>query len=66
MKDIVVVSVLSNLDMLHIQWDAFSIHFENTFVCRVDVQSVFKNVGRNKEVYTTCKSEADSTQRNRS
>ena len=47
-----------------------SVYLEQTFVCRVDVQLIFKNVRRNKKVYTKCKSEkipeADSARRNRS
>ena len=38
MKDIVVVSLLSNLDESHIQCNACSIDLERAFVCRVDVQ----------------------------
>ena len=32
-------------------------HLEQTFVCRFDIQLIFKNVRRNKKVYTKCKSE---------
>ena len=39
-------------------------------LCRVEVQLIFKNVRRNKKVYTKCKSEeiteAESAPRNRS
>ena len=70
MADIVVVSLLSNLDRSHTQYDASSIYLEQTFVCRVDIQLIFKNIRRNKKVYTKCKSEkipeADSALRNRS
>ena len=68
--DTVVISLLSNLDRPHTQCKTSSIYLERTFVCRVDVQLIFKNVRRNKKVYTKCKSEkipeADSTPRNRS
>ena len=68
--DIVVVSLLSNLDRSHTQFNASSIYLEQTFVCIVDVQLIFKNTRRNKKVYTKCKSEkipeADSAPRNRS
>ena len=30
-------------------------HLEQTFVCRVDVQLILKNIRRNKKVYTKCK-----------
>ena len=43
---------------------------KETFVCRVDVPLIFKNVRRRKKVYNKCKSEkipkADSAPRNRS
>ena len=60
MSDIVVVHLLSNLDRFLTQCSASSIKLEQTFVCRVDVHvifTVFKNVRRNKKVYTKCKSE---------
>ena len=62
MQDIVVTSLLSNLDRSQTQCNASSINLEQTFVFRVDVQLTFKNVRRNKMVYT----EADSASRNRS
>ena len=47
-----------------------SIYLEQTFVCRVDIQLIFKSVRKNKKAYTKCKSEkipvADSAPRNRS
>ena len=33
------------------------IYLEQTFVCRVNVQLIFKNVRRNKKVYAKCKFE---------
>ena len=30
------------------------------FVCRIDIQIIFKNVGKNKKVYTKCKSEKNT------
>ena len=32
-------------------------NLQQIFVCRVDVQSIFKNGRRNKNIYTKCKSE---------
>ena len=53
-----------------IQRNASSIHIEHTFLCKVDVQLIFKSVKRNEKVYTKRKSEkiteADSAPRNRS
>ena len=70
MKNIVAVSLLSNLDRSHTNSNASNIYVEQKFVCRVGVQLNFKNVRRNKNVYTKCKSEkiteADSATRNRS
>ena len=64
------VSLLRNLDRSHTQCKASSIYLEHTFVCRVDIQLIFKNVRKNKKAYTKCKSEkipvADSAPRNRS
>ena len=54
MKDIVVVFLLSNLDKPRPQYNASSVYLEQTFVCRVDVQLIFKNVRGNKKVYTRC------------
>ena len=56
-KSIVVVSLFSNLDRSHTQCNASSKYLEQTFVCRVNVQLIFKNVRRNKKLYTECKSE---------
>ena len=39
------------------QCNASCIYLEQIFVGRVDVQSIIKNVRRNKKVYTKCKSE---------
>ena len=43
---------------------------KQTFVCRVDIPLIFKNIRRRKKVYNKCKSEkipkADSAPRNRS
>ena len=70
MKDIVVVSLLSNLGRSHAQHSASSTCLEQTFVCRDDFQLIFKNVARNKKVHTKCKSEkipeVDAVPRNRS
>ena len=72
MTNIVVVSLLSNLNRSHANCNATSVYLEQKFLCRVDVQLVFKNKikRRNKKVYTKCKSEkiteADSAPRNRS
>ena len=70
MTNIVVVSLLSNVDRSHIQCIASSVHLEQTFLCKADVQLIVKNVKRNKKAYTKCKSEkipeADSAPRNRS
>ena len=58
MTDIIVfVSLLSNLNMSHTQCNASSIYLEQTFVCRVDVRLIFKNVRRNKKAYTKRKSD---------
>ena len=69
-KSVVAVSLLSNSNRPHTQYNASSKYIEQTFVCRVDVQLIFKNVRRNKKLYTKCKSEkipeADSASRNRS
>ena len=54
---IVVVSLLSNVDRSHTQWNASSIDLEQTFVSRVHVQLIFENVRRNRKLYTKCKSE---------
>ena len=52
MTDIIVfVSLLSNLNMSHTQCNASSIYLEQTFVCKVDVRLIFKNVRRNKKAY---------------
>ena len=70
MNDIVVVFLLPNLDRSHTQCNASCSYLEQTFVCRVDVQLIFKNVRGNKKVYTKCKSEkkpeADSASGHRS
>ena len=70
MTAIVVVSLVSNLRRSHTQCNASRIYLELTFMCRVDVQLIFKNVTRNKKVYNKCKSEkiseADSAPSNRS
>ena len=50
MTDIVVVSLLSNLDKSHTQCNAFSIYLEQAFVCRVDLQLIIKNVRRDKNL----------------
>ena len=57
MTEIVVASLLSNLDRSHTKCNAPSICLEQTLVCRVEVQLIFKNVSRNKKVYAKCKSE---------
>ena len=57
-----VVSLLSNLDTSHTRCNACSIYLEQTFVCRVDVQLIFKNVRKNEKVYAKCKSEKYSKQ----
>ena len=53
-----------------IQRNASCIHIEHTFLCKVGVQFIFKNVKRNEKVYIKRKSEkiteADSAPRNRS
>ena len=62
------------LDRSHTNFNASkynsSIYVERKVVWRVDVQLFFKNVRRNKKVYTKCKSkkitEADSAPLNRS
>ena len=54
-SDILVVSLLPNLDRSHTQCMASSIYVEQKFVCKV--QLIFKNVRRNKKIYTKCKSE---------
>ena len=48
MRDIVVVSPLSNVDRCHTQCSGSSIFLEQTFVCRVDVQLVLKILGEIK------------------
>ena len=57
MMRIFVESPLSNIDRSHNQRNAANIKVEETFVFRVDVQLLFENVGRNKKIYTKCKSE---------
>ena len=70
MTDIAVLSLLSNMGRSHTQWNTSSIYLEQTFMCRIDVQLIFKTVERNVRVYTKCKSEkileADSALRHRS
>ena len=70
MAEIVLISLLSNLDKSRTQCNVSSIYLEQTFVCGADVQLIFKNVMRNKKIYTKCKSgkilEADSAPDNRS
>ena len=68
MADIVLVSLLLNLDRSHNQWNSSSMHLKQTFVCSVDVQLVLKNIRRNKRVYTKSEKipEANSALRNRS
>ena len=62
-------NLLSNLDTPRVNCNASSIYLEQKFVCRVNVQLIFKNVRRNKKVHTKCKSEkiteADLAPRNR-
>ena len=53
MTDFVIVSLLYRS---HIQYNGSSICLEKTFMSRVDVQLIFKNVRTNKKVYTKCKS----------
>ena len=69
MADIAVVS-LSNLDRFHTNCNASSIYIEQKFVCRFDYELIFKNVRRNKKVYTKCKSKkitkADSARHDKS
>ena len=59
---IFVLSLLSTLDKSHTQCNASIIYPEQTFVCIVDIQLIFKNARRNKKVYTKCKSEKYSGQ----
>ena len=70
MTDIVAVSLLSNLDRSHTQFNGSSWYLEQTLVSRVDAQLSSKNVRRNKKDYTKCRSEempeANSVPRNRS
>ena len=47
----------SHLGRSHTQCNASSIYLKQAFACRIDVQLIFKNVRRNKKVYTKCKSE---------
>ena len=48
MTEIVVVSLLSNLDRSHTQCNASSIHPEQKFMCIVDVQLILKMLGEMK------------------
>ena len=68
MTNIAVVSLFSNLDRCHTNYNASSIYIEQKFVCRVDVQ--LREIRRNKKVYTNHKSEkiteADSAPRDKS
>ena len=57
MTDILAVPLLRNLDRSHTQCNAYSLHLAQTILCRVNVQLIFKNVRRNKKVYTEYKSE---------
>ena len=57
MTEIVAVSLLQNLDRSHNQCNVCSLYLEQTFVCGVDIQLVFKNVRKNKKAYTNWKSE---------
>ena len=56
------------MDRFQTQCNASSIYLEQTFVYRVDIQLIFKNVSKNKKAYTKSKSEkipdADSAPRN--
>ena len=47
MTEIVVVSI-GNLDRSHTQCNATSIYLEQTVVCRVDIQLIFKMLGKIK------------------
>ena len=53
MTEIVAVSLLQNLDRSHNQCNVCSLYLEQTFVCGVDIQLVFKNVRKNKKAYLT-------------
>ena len=68
MAEIVLISLLSNLDKSHTQCNVSSIYLEQTFVYGADVQLIFKNVMRNKKIYTKSGKilEADSAPDNRS
>ena len=56
MTDIAVVSLLSNVHRSCTQCNPSSVYVEQTFVCRVAVQLIFKNFKKNKKIYTKCKS----------
>ena len=56
MAYIAVVSLLSNVDRSCTQCNPSNVYVEQTFVCRVVVQLIFKNVKKNKKIYTKCKS----------
>ena len=57
MTDIAVVSLLSNLNKSHIKCNASRIYLDKTFMFRLGVQFILKNVRRNKKVNTKGKSE---------
>ena len=46
MTDIAMVSLLSNLDKSHNQYNASSIYLEQTFLCKVDLQLNFRRKKR--------------------
>ena len=62
MTDIVVVSLLLNLDRSNKQCIDSSIYHEQTFVCEIDVQLTFKILGEMERPIT----ETDLAPRNRS
>ena len=47
------VIVLSNLGRSNTHYNASSTYLEQAFICRVDVQLIFKNARRNKKAYTS-------------
>ena len=53
MTDILAVSLLPNFDRSHTQCNAYSLHLEQTILCRVNVRDY-------KEAYTKYKSEKNT------
>ena len=54
MTDVVVFIPVDKHGQVPDSMQCSSVYFEQTFVCRVYVRLIFKNVKKNKNVYTKC------------